>query len=85
MKSLLVAGTVLVAATATTRTEAQNYPWCAYYGRRDGTNCGFTTFKQCMATVSGIGGFCNINTQYVPPPGPHGPTVYRRHKRHPHS
>jgi hypothetical protein len=20
-----------------------------------------------MATVSGIGGFCNINTQYVPP------------------
>ena len=27
------------------RAEAQNYPWCAYYGGFDdgGTNCGFTT------------------------------------------
>jgi hypothetical protein len=23
-----------------------------------------------MATVSGIGGYCARNTQYVPPPGP---------------
>jgi hypothetical protein len=36
------------------------------------TNCGFTTFQQCLATVSGIGGFfCEPNTQYRPPPGPH--------------
>ena len=39
--------------------EAQNYPWCAYYdGSFGGTNCGFTTFQQCLDTVSGIGGFC---------------------------
>ena len=54
---------------------AQNYPWCAYYsgGRHGGggTNCGFTTFQQCLDTVSGIGGFCQRNTQYQPPPGPH--------------
>jgi hypothetical protein len=56
-----------------TRAEAQNYPWCAYYsGKGDGgTNCGFTTFQQCQDTVSGIGGFCQPNTQYQPPPGPH--------------
>ena len=38
---------------------AQNYPWCAYYSGRGfggATNCGFTSFQQCMATVSGIGG-----------------------------
>jgi uncharacterized protein DUF3551 len=53
--------------------EAQNYPWCAYYsgGRGGGENCGFVTFQQCLATVSGIGGFCEPNTQFQPPPGPH--------------
>ena len=38
---------------------AQNYPWCAYCSGRGfggATNCGFTSFQQCMATVSGIGG-----------------------------
>jgi hypothetical protein len=46
------------------RAEAQNYPWCAYYGGDGdggGTNCGFTTFQQCLETVSGIGGFCQRN------------------------
>jgi hypothetical protein len=93
MRALHFAAAVLVvAAAASTRAEAQNYPWCAYYGRGDGTNCGFTTFEQCMATVSGIGGFCNINTQYVPPPGlrapsPRGPSTRARsvHRRHKHS
>ena len=55
--------------------EAQNYPWCAAYSGGDtgggGTNCGFTTFQQCLDTVRGIGGFCEQNTQYQPPPGPH--------------
>ena len=47
---------------------AQNYPWCATYSGRGGgaQNCGFTTFEQCQATVSGIGGFCDRNTQYQP-------------------
>jgi len=34
-------------------------PWCANYGFR--TNCGFHTFAQCMATVSGNAGFCSRN------------------------
>jgi hypothetical protein len=32
-----------------------------------GQNCVFTTFAQCVDTVRGMGGFCNRNTQYVPP------------------
>lgn len=84
MKALIVAiGIVSATAALSTRAQAQNYPWCAYYGssRDGGTNCGFTTFEQCMATISGIGGTCDRNTQYVPPPGPHSPRM--RPRRHP--
>ena len=44
----------------------QDYPWCAYYNRDAGgaTNCGFSTFQQCLATVSGAGGSCGANPQY---------------------
>jgi uncharacterized protein DUF3551 len=54
------------------------YPWCAQYGGRDGgggRNCGFWTYQQCMATVRGIGGYCEANAMYrgpqpgqIPPP-----------------
>jgi hypothetical protein len=53
-----------------TRAEAQNYPWCADYAGFGSQNCGFATFQQCLAALSGNGGFCNANTQYVPPAGP---------------
>src|SRR5713101_7279559 len=33
--------------------------WCAYYGNK--TNCGFYSFGQCRATVSGSSGFCQRN------------------------
>jgi Protein of unknown function (DUF3551) len=55
--------------------QAQNYPWCAYYAMGDdggGTNCGFVSYEQCMATLSGMGGFCVLNNQYHPPTGPAG-------------
>ncbi len=68
---LFVLAIFVVAAGTGTRAAAQNYPWCADYGTGGGTNCGFTSFQQCMATLSGAGGFCNQNTQYQPPPGPH--------------
>jgi hypothetical protein len=63
-----VAATLVAAAALGVPAQAQSYPWCAYYGGRGGggTNCGFSSFQQCMATVSGIGGFCNRNTQYAP-------------------
>jgi hypothetical protein len=46
------------------------YPWCAYYsGGRDGggTTCGFVTWAQCQATISGIGGTCAPNPAYPDP------------------
>ncbi|HTH34985.1 MAG TPA: DUF3551 domain-containing protein [Xanthobacteraceae bacterium] len=68
MKRLTVVVTILIAATSLcSPAQAQNYPWCAYYNGLGGTNCGFTSFAQCMATVRGIGGTCSQNTQYQPP------------------
>jgi hypothetical protein len=41
--------------------------WCAHYGTGlEGMNCGFYSFEQCRATVSGVGGFCQANTAAYP-------------------
>jgi hypothetical protein len=72
-----------LAGATTTAAQAQNYPWCAYYGSDMGgsENCGFVSFDQCMKTLSGNGGFCQQNTQYVPPAGPHAPLKTLKPKR----
>jgi Protein of unknown function (DUF3551) len=77
---LLMLGISVCVVDIGTRAEAQNYPWCAIYGGFDdgGTNCGFITFEQCMATARGLGSNCQPNTQYVPPPGPHPTTRVQR-------
>jgi hypothetical protein len=36
--------------------------WCAYYGDQS-RNCGFATFEQCEADISGIGGLCSRNPE----------------------
>ena len=47
------------------------YPWCAQYSTKGGArNCGFTTWEQCRATVSGIGGYCIENPFYQPAADP---------------
>jgi Protein of unknown function (DUF3551) len=54
---------IVVTAGLGLRADAQTYPWCAVYDMGDDGvyNCGFVTRDQCMATVSGIGGFCQLN------------------------
>jgi hypothetical protein len=78
---LIVMGIAAAMAAAGSGAQAQNYPWCAQYGGgTGGRNCGFTTFAQCQADVSGIGGFCEQNTTYVPTlaPAPHRTAKHRR-------
>jgi hypothetical protein len=85
MKLLLfLLGLGVALLSSGTRAEAQNYPWCAIYGGFDdgGTNCGFTTFQQCMDTARGMGSLCQPNTQYVPPPGPHSSKHVRSRSPH---
>ena len=80
---LFVLSVIAATIVLNTPTKAQNYPWCAIYsgGFAGGTNCGFTTFEQCMETARGLGSLCQPNTQYVPPPGPH---PYTRQRRYPY-
>jgi hypothetical protein len=76
---LFVLSVVAATTVLNNPTKAQNYPWCALYAKNGGQNCGFTTFQQCQAALSGAADFCQPNTQYVPPPGPHPSTRVRRY------
>jgi hypothetical protein len=69
MRKTLLAMAAFAAASAFAPPPAQavEYPWCAQYGGRGGDggrNCGFVSFEQCMATVSGAGGYCERNSMY---------------------
>jgi hypothetical protein len=58
----------LAASTIDTASAEVLYPWCAHYGgigHGGGTNCGFTTFAQCQAAISGNGGYCGSNPFYA--------------------
>jgi hypothetical protein len=93
MRTILLAAAIAGAACImnTTQAEAQYAAWCSEYTRGGGTNCGFYTFEQCLANISGIGGRCYPNPHVVAGPayGPgfYGPgPVYRhpiRRKRRP--
>ena len=66
----LVLPTLLAASPARAYEKPYDpYPWCAVYnfgGVGNASNCGFLTFEQCRATVSGVGGFCEPNHFYNP-------------------
>ena len=64
LASLIALGGLSLDAPATAKEPA----WCAVY-RTGGTKCRFHTHEQCMATVSGIGGFCN-RSPYAEPEKP---------------
>jgi hypothetical protein len=61
----------LAAATLMTPRPGQAapyWPWCSAYldpGHAT-TSCAFSSWGQCMETVSGIGGYCYVNP-YPPP------------------
>ena len=74
MRQFLVPGALAAAAVLATltmdsgnRAEAQQARYCAHYDWST-VNCGFHTRAQCLATVSGIGGYCSREL--------YGPRVY---------
>jgi hydrogenase/urease accessory protein HupE len=58
----------LIYGCAAGQAEAQDQ-WCAYYDAYT-YNCGFRTFEQCLATVSGAGGVCRRNPFAAERPAP---------------
>ena len=68
----LAAASVAVSLLGASSVRAEvTYPWCAQYGDEAGArNCGFATWDQCRAALSGNGGFCEENSMYRAAPGP---------------
>jgi hypothetical protein len=68
--SFALAAVAGLAVFSAAPASAQTYPWCSIYGGSTWSgaeNCGFSTYRQCMENVSGIGGFCQRNPLYQPP------------------
>jgi hypothetical protein len=72
--SAFVALMLMTAAGLAPRPAAAafDYPSCAtYYDVSRGIkSCAFTSYEQCMATISGVGGVCSQNPFYPPQPPP---------------
>src|SRR5436190_12517561 len=62
LKMTLALGTLTLASLGTGSVALADGPWCASAGGRSSyTNCGYHTFQQCLAAVSGVGGSCSPN------------------------
>ena len=71
MKKLTLLAAIIVLTALGGAAEAQRYtqyPVCATYGRigSSTTSCAFNNMAQCRMSVSGRGGFCEPNPNYVP-------------------
>ena len=78
MRAVLLGGLACAAVLASwplgsVRAEV-NYPYCAMspggYGGASDT-CGFVSMEQCRATISGNGGWCQVNPRYSGSPAPY--------------
>ncbi|HEY5067732.1 MAG TPA: DUF3551 domain-containing protein [Xanthobacteraceae bacterium] len=81
MKPLSIVFGICAACLAMTPPAlGQNYPWCSNFHDGGGTNCGFSSREQCMATAQGSGGTCARNNVYAPSVRPQSPRrATRRH------
>lgn len=64
LRSVLISGVVVIGVglTGTACSSArQTQPWCADIGEPGPTDCGYVSFEQCKAAVSGVGGYCRQN------------------------
>jgi uncharacterized protein DUF3551 len=65
MRSILMASVALLIASSAPGM-ARDYPWCARtITNPDFGDCSFTSFRQCMATVSGQRGDCIYNQRFA--------------------
>jgi hypothetical protein len=63
MKSLIIAAAAaVVVLSAAAPATARSYQWCQRTQATGGNpQCSFTSFRQCQASISGVGGDCIRN------------------------
>ena len=59
MRTIVVV-TIALAAMSLTSTFANAGTWCGTY-KLGSTSCGYSSSEECLATVRGLGGFCQPN------------------------
>ncbi len=59
--AIVLVAIVLAGAGMTTALHAQQAPYCAQFSDGTSPNCSFATLQQCNASISGVGGVCNLN------------------------
>jgi hypothetical protein len=70
MLSLVLLSAALMGPTELASAQSPySYPWCSRQVGRDTdtTSCYFTSYQQCMTTISGIGGWCYQSPYYHAP------------------
>ena len=64
-------GTLMLVQAGSVSQARADGAWCAEAGGRNSySNCGYHTFAQCLAAISGVGGNCSPNPNavaYEPP------------------
>ena len=84
MRTIVVVA-IALAAISWTSTFANAGPWCGTY-KLGSTSCSYSSSEECLATMRGLGGFCQPNpfpgTAYGTSAGswnpPDSPRRYRR-------
>jgi hypothetical protein len=76
MRTIPLVGIIFVTLSLSTVGARADGTWCAYYVLH--TNCGFYSFQQCVAAISGNGGFCQPNTFSAPAAAGEPRRRYRR-------
>jgi hypothetical protein len=77
LAALALAAAVAGAPQNASAQSPYSYPFCAkLYTRGTPTSCYYASREQCMATVSGVGGYCFLNPGYRGG-GPVAPRRYR--------
>lgn len=61
MRTFIIASAIVLLSAASA-SAAPDYPWCQRTKITGGTpDCSFTSFNQCQASISGVGGDCIRN------------------------
>ncbi|MGZ8325453.1 MAG: DUF3551 domain-containing protein [Rhodoplanes sp.] len=83
MRTLTILALITAALSfSTSDAKAERYwPWCARYDAWT-IVCGFATFQQCQATVSGVGGLCQRNVMGPPVADVSAPRKRKHRRRH---
>jgi Protein of unknown function (DUF3551) len=80
----LVSATLILATQFASAQSPYSYPWCSRQVARGSgtTSCYFTSYQQCMTTISGIGGYCYQSPYYHASSAARQPVATLRHRRH---